>query len=68
MNRDQFLRALKAYCRKTGLAYRQDLKRGKGGHGTVWVGKRFTVIPSGELKKGLQEGVLKALGLPKDAV
>lgn len=69
MNRDQFLRALRTYCRDNGLdAPRFDPRRGKGGHGRVWVGERFTTIPSGELKTGTRRGILKTLGLPPDAV
>lgn len=69
MNRDQFLRALRSYCRDNNLpspAY--NARKGKGGHGVVSIGERGTVVPSGELKKGTLEGILKTLGLPKDAV
>ena len=69
MNRSQFLRALRKYCKANGLpAPELDLTHGKGGHGEISIGERFTTIPSGELKKPLQEGILKQLGLPKDAV
>lgn len=69
MNRNQFLRAVAAYCGEHGLPKpRFDSRRGKGGHGVVWIGQRFMVVPSGELKRGTQEGILKGLGLPKDAV
>jgi hypothetical protein len=69
VNRNQFLRALRNYCKAQGLPKPAfDATHGKGGHGEVSIGDRFTTIPSGELKKGTKEGILKQLGLPKDAV
>ena len=69
VNRDQFIRALRTHCRNHDLpAPEVNYRRGKGGHATVKIGERFTVCPSGELKKGTLEGMLKTLGLPKDAV
>jgi hypothetical protein len=69
MNRDQFLRALRSYCKANGLETpRFEARRGKGGHGRVAIGQMFTVVPSGEIKKPTLEGILKTLGLPKDAI
>ena len=69
MNRDQFLRNLRSHCRKSGLpAPEFDARRGKGGHGTVRIGQRFTVVPAGELKAGMLAKILKDLDLPKGAV
>lgn len=69
MNRDQFRRALKGYCKDQGLpAPEWNMRRGKGGHATVAIGETFTVVPSGELKTFTLEAILKQLGLPKDAV
>ena len=65
--KDGVLRELKAYCRSEKLAFRFDVRRGKGGHGTVFVGDRFTTVQS-ELTAGRIEALLKQLGLPKDAV
>ncbi len=69
MNRSQFLRALRRYCKANGLLTPSlDPSHGKGGHGEVSIGERFATIPSGELKTGTKEAVLKQLGLPKGAV
>ena len=69
MNRDQFLRDLRTYCKANGLdAPRFDSRRGKGGHGRVWIGTRFTTVPSGEIKRPTLEAILKQLGLPKDSI
>lgn len=68
MNRDQFLRALRAYCRANKLPAPVFVaKRGKGGHGTIFIGSAFTVAKSGEIGTGLHRKMLADLGLPKDA-
>ena len=67
MRRDRFLRDLRAYCRERSLPFRFDERRGKGGHGVVFVGERFTTVQT-ELTSGRIESILKQLGLPKDAV
>lgn len=68
VNRDQLVRALRAYGRKNGLDVDFDASRGKGGHGRISVGARFTTVPSGEIKAGLLRAILRQLGLPPDAV
>lgn len=69
MNRDQFLRTLRTYCKANGLdAPRFVSRKGKGGHGRVYIGERFTTVPSGELKRPTLEAILKQLQLPKDAL
>jgi hypothetical protein len=68
MNRDQFIRALRTYSRKNGVECKFEPRHGKGGHGRIWVGGKFTTVPSGELKRFTIEEILKQLGLPKDAI
>ena len=68
VNRDQFIRQLRDHAKANGLVFRFDARKGKGGHGRVFVGEKFTTVPSGELKKPTLEAILKQLGLPKDAV
>lgn len=67
MRRDAFLRDLKRYCRKNGLAYEWKPGRGKGGHGVVTVQGVWTTVQT-DLNEGRIERILKQLGLPKDAV
>ena len=67
MRRDRFLRDLRAYCREHALPFRFDERRGKGGHGLVFVGDRFTTVQT-ELTPSRIESILKQLALPKDAV
>ena len=45
-----------------------DPKHGKGSHGRLLVGDRFTTVPSGELKPPMVQVMLNQLGLPKDAL
>lgn len=69
MNRDQFLRELRRYCRKADLPQvGWNPRKGKGGHGRVTVGAKFTTVPSGELKNATVRGILYQLGLPQDAL
>lgn len=68
MNRDALIRELRSYSRKSRLDFDFNPGRGKGGHGTVQVGERFTVVKSGELTKVYVQVVLKQLGLAKDAI
>ncbi len=67
MRRDAFLRDLRRYCRKNGLAFSWDPGLGKGGHGIVTVNGVSTTVQT-KLTEGRVERVLKQLGLPKNAV
>ena len=65
MSDREFLRRLRRYARKRGLAvdYRPD--SGKGSHAEVWLGDRKTMLPRGELKPGTFRSVLRELGIEK---
>ena len=52
MNSREFIRRANAYARKTGQSFRFDPAHGKGSHGSVYIGPRFTTVQRGELKKG----------------
>ncbi len=67
VRRDAFLRDLKRYCRKNGIAFSWEVRRGKGGHGIVTVGEKWTTVQT-DLTEGRIERILKQLGLPKDAL
>ena len=67
VKRDVFLRDLRRYCKAQDLSFAFDARHGKGGHGRVTVGDRFTTVQT-ELTPGRVESILKQLGLPKDAV
>jgi hypothetical protein len=46
MNREDLIRALRKYCRKRGLSFELDVRRGKGAHYLVTVGERRTTLQS----------------------
>jgi hypothetical protein len=64
----EFLRKVKAIAKRSGRAYRWNPQRGVGSHGTVYLGKEFTVVK--DLKKDLGTGLLadmcKQLGIRKE--
>ncbi len=68
MKAGQFVRKIRRLARKRGVACRLDTRRGKGSHGTLFYGDRFTVVKDrkDELDPGLLHDMLKQLGLTKD--
>lgn len=61
--RDRFLAELRAEAAERGLHFRLEKRRGKGGHALVWVGERFSTIPSREIDPKTARKIRKALGL-----
>ena len=61
--RDRFIADLKEDAEKKGLPFRVDKGRGKGGHAMVWVGDKFSTLPSREIDPKTARKVRKALGL-----
>lgn len=68
MERKQFLRTLKRYCRKNGFRYEWSSTEGKGSHGTVHVGDRKSVVPDADLPRHYINAILSRLGVDPDAV
>jgi mRNA interferase HicA len=69
MRGNEFIDYVKELARQRGIPFRFDPQRGKGSHGTVWLGMRFTVLPDSrkELKKGTLSSMCRNLGIrPKD--
>ena len=68
MKGSEFLRQVKAYAKREGLAYRWASERGSGSHGTLYLGDRLTIVK--DLKKeigpGLLAGMLKQLDIRKE--
>ena len=64
----EFIRKVKKLGRKRGVSVEFKVERGKGSHGTLYFGGRYTVVKhrAGELKPGLVHGMLKQLGLTLD--
>jgi hypothetical protein len=61
--RDRFIAALREEAKAKGLSFRVDKARGKGGHAQVWVGDRFTHLPSREIDPKTASKIRKSLGL-----
>lgn len=65
---NEFLKRLRRLGKHNGVAVRHDGKPGKGSHGRVYYGAKFTTIK--DLKKeigaGLLSKMLDHLGLTKD--
>ena len=66
VNGRDFVRRARRYARKTGQEFRFEPRRGKGSHGRLWVGRRFTMVARGELKPGTFHNMLKQLGIRQE--
>lgn len=63
----EFIRKMRHLGRQRGIAVRFDAGHGKGDHGKLWYGDRWTIVgDQGELKKGTLMAMLKQLGVTLD--
>jgi hypothetical protein len=65
MNSREFIRRARRYARKTSKEFRFDSARGKGSHGRLYIGARFTTVKQGELSKSLLAAMLRQLGIDR---
>ena len=65
MTGNEFIRKVQRLGRKNSVRVVFVPRRGKGSHGTLFYGARFTVVrnPKGELKTGTLHAMLAQLGL-----
>ena len=65
MKGTEFYKKLKALSRRRGVVVKLEQRRGKGSHGTLFYGERFTIIRNlkDELKTGTYNAMLKQLGI-----
>ena len=70
MKGNELLRLIKRLGRANGVHVMYDGKPGKGSHGRLYYGSRFTNIkdPKKEVGPGLLNKMLKDLGLTKDDI
>jgi len=61
----EFIRRARRYARNTGQDFRFDPAHGKGSHGRLHVGSRFTTVKPGELSKGLLAAMLRQLNIDR---
>ena len=66
MNTAEFIRRAKRHARKNSLHYRFEAAHGKGSHGRLWVGRRFTTVRHGELGPGTFRNMLRQLEIAKE--
>jgi len=70
MTGNELLRKLKRLARKTKMAFEFDPSAGKGGHGEIRLGDRYTMLRSArqkEIPKGTLRAMLSQLGIdPRD--
>ncbi|HOC41429.1 MAG TPA: type II toxin-antitoxin system HicA family toxin [Thermoanaerobaculales bacterium] len=64
----EFIKKVKKLGRRRGVSVEFIVERGKGSHGTLYFGGRFTVVKhrAAELTPGLLHAMLKQLGLALD--
>ena len=65
MTSREFIRRAKDYARKTEQSFRFDATHGKGSHGRVYVGSRFSTVQRGELRKGVLAAMLRQLDIDR---
>ncbi|WP_417829536.1 type II toxin-antitoxin system HicA family toxin [Thalassospira sp.] len=69
MNGNELMRKLRKYAKAHGLDLAFEAHRGKGSHGTVYLGHHRTTLKDRkkEISPGLLNSMLKDLGIdPKD--
>ena len=66
MNGREFIRRARRYGKRTGRSVRFVPRQGKGSHGRLWVGERFTWVPRNELGPGLLRTMLTQLQIRKE--
>ena len=65
MNGREFIRRARRYARQHRLEFDFDPARGKGSHGTVYVGDRSTQVQHGEIATGTLMSMFRELGIDR---
>ena len=65
MKGSEFIRLVEKTAKDRNLTVRFVPRRGKGSHGTLFLGQKFTIVRNrkDELKTGTLHGMLRQLGL-----
>lgn len=68
MNGAEFLRKLRKLARATGAEVGYNRSRGKGSHGTLYYGDKWTIVKDlkKEISPGLLSAMLKQLGISRE--
>ena len=65
MDGSEFRRRIRRLARRREVYYRFTRQRGKGSHGTLYLGDKKATVKSGEIGEGLLKAMLRQLGLTK---
>ena len=65
MNGREFVRRARRYARANGLDFYFDPAWGKGSHGRVFIGERFTTVQHGEIRLGTLLNMLRDLDIDR---
>ena len=70
MTGNEFVRRIRRLGRERGVAVRFEPRPGKGSHGRLYFGERFTTLKDRrkEIGQGLLSAMLRQLGLSRDDV
>lgn len=70
MTGDEFVRRVRTLGRKRGLPVRFEPRKGKGSHGRLYFGARFTTVKNRrkEIGPGLLAAMLRQLELSRDDI
>lgn len=70
MRGNEFIRRVRRYAKRSGVAFEWRPDRGKGSHGLLILGDARTVVrnPKDELKTGTYHAMLKQLGLTEQEI
>ena len=65
MTGNEFIRRVRKIGRERGVRVHLDTERGKGSHGTLYYGKRYTVVKDRrkEIGASLRSAMIRQLGL-----
>ena len=65
MNGAEFQRRARRYARRNGLTWQFEPSKGKGSHGTFYLGNRRAVVQHGEIKIDTLMGMFRDLGIDR---
>lgn len=70
MKGSEFIKRIRKYGKLHSIGVKWVIERGKGSHGTLYLGHRYTIVrnPKDELKTGTFNAMLKQLGLKKEDI
>lgn len=66
MNGEEFIRRVRRYARRRGLAIEIDYRQGKGIHATLYLGDHRTTVKQSEIGRGLLAAMLRDLGIDRE--